>query len=167
MSEPRAPIRLLMFSTLFPNAVQPSHGVFVENRLRHLLADGGVTAQVIAPVPWFPSAGRLFGRYAAFAKVAGQETRFGLTVRHPRYVVIPRVGMTLAPFLLYATARAAVAQLLAEGHRFDLIDAHYFYPDGIAAVMLGRRFGLLGRLGRRSVRRGRQAHCGKACTRRL
>lgn len=142
MTAPGAPIRLLVFSTLFPNAVQPSHGVFVENRLRHLLADGGVTAQVIAPVPWFPSAARLFGRYAVFAKVDAQETRFGLVVRHPRYVVIPRVGMTLAPFLLYAAARAAVTQLLAEGHRVDLIDAHYFYPDGIAAVMLGRHFGL-------------------------
>jgi len=136
------PIRLLLFSTLFPNAVQPSHGVFVENRLRHLLGDGGVTARVIAPVPWFPSAGRRFGRYAAYAKVAAEETRFGIAVRHPRYVVIPRVGMTLAPFLLYAAARPAVARLLAEGHRFDLIDAHYFYPDGIAAIMLGGRFGL-------------------------
>lgn len=142
VSDAHAPIRLLVFSTLFPNAVQPSHGVFVENRLRHLLAEGGVTAQVIAPVPWFPSAGRLFGRYAAFARVDAQETRFGLSVHHPRYIVIPRVGMTLAPFLLYAAARTAVAQLLADGHRFDLIDAHYFYPDGIAAVMLGKRFGL-------------------------
>jgi len=135
-------IRLLVFSTLFPNAVQPSHGVFVENRLRHLLSDGGVSAQVVAPVPWFPSAVHRFGRYAAYARVAAEETRFGIAVRHPRYVVIPHVGMTLAPFLLYAAARGAVARLLAEGHRFDLIDAHYFYPDGIAAIMLGRRFGL-------------------------
>jgi glycosyltransferase involved in cell wall biosynthesis len=33
-------------------------------------------------------------------------------------------------------------RLLRAGHRFDLIDAHYFYPDGVAAVMLGRAFGL-------------------------
>jgi glycosyltransferase involved in cell wall biosynthesis len=137
-----APIRLLVFSTLFPNAVQPSHGVFVENRLRHLLADGSVTAEVIAPVPWFPSAGRMFGRYSIFTKIAAQETRSGVTVRHPRYAVIPHIGMSLAPFLLYAAARRVVTRLFAEGHRFDLIDAHYFYPDGVAAAMLGRRLGL-------------------------
>jgi len=31
--------------------------------------------------------------------------------------------------------------LLLSGYDFDLIDAHYFYPDGVAAVMLGRKLG--------------------------
>ncbi|WP_410967429.1 glycosyltransferase, partial [Salmonella sp. SAL4456] len=47
-----------------------------------------------------------------------------------------------APFLLYASARLAMARMLRAGELFDLIDAHYFYPDGVAAVMLGRSFGL-------------------------
>ena len=34
-----------------------------------------------------------------------------------------------------------VRRILAEGYDFDLIDAHYFYPDGVAAVMLARHFG--------------------------
>jgi glycosyltransferase involved in cell wall biosynthesis len=50
--------------------------------------------------------------------------------------------MSIAPSLLYASARAAFRALLASGRRFDLIDAHYFYPDGVSAVMLGREFGL-------------------------
>ena len=29
-------------------------------------------------------------------------------------------------------------QIRADGYDFDLIDAHYFYPDGVAAVMLAR-----------------------------
>ncbi len=32
-------------------------------------------------------------------------------------------------------------RLLDESDGFDLIDAHYFYPDGVAAVMLGEYFG--------------------------
>ena len=32
--------------------------------------------------------------------------------------------------------------MLAAGRHFDLIDAHYFYPDGVAAVRLGRHFGI-------------------------
>ena len=42
-------------TTLFPNSIQPSHGIFVENRLRWLLKDGRVRARVLpAPVPWAP-----------------------------------------------------------------------------------------------------------------
>ena len=47
-------VRLLTFSTLYPNAAQPNHGVFVENRLRHLVATGEAGSTVLAPVPWFP-----------------------------------------------------------------------------------------------------------------
>ncbi|EHL96353.1 glycosyltransferase, group 1 family protein [Acetobacteraceae bacterium AT-5844] len=32
--------------------------------------------------------------------------------------------------------------MLEQGLRFDAIDAHYLYPDGVAAVRLGREFGL-------------------------
>ena len=41
-------LRLLTFSTLFPNREQPEHGVFVENRLRHLLAGGEVLPEARA-----------------------------------------------------------------------------------------------------------------------
>ena len=57
-------LKLLTFSTLYPNSAAPVHGVFVENRLRHLLRSGEVTARVIAPVPWFPFTGDRFGRKA-------------------------------------------------------------------------------------------------------
>ncbi|MCG8691169.1 MAG: glycosyltransferase family 4 protein [Minwuiales bacterium] len=133
-------MKILTFSTLFPNAVRPAHGVFVENRLRHLLAAGGVEATVVAPVPWFPSTAPMFGEYAAYAAAPRFETRHGLAVHHPRYPVLPKIGMTVAPRLLYYAARRAIARLIAGGLDFDLIDAHYFYPDGVAAVALGRAF---------------------------
>jgi glycosyltransferase involved in cell wall biosynthesis len=123
-------MNLLVFSTLYPNPAQPNHGVFVENRLRHLVATGEVSADVLAPVAWFP------GR--AVAGVPAEETRHGLRVRHPRWLSIPAIGMRVAPFLLYRAALAAIEQ----GARYDAIDAHYFYPDGVAAIWLGRRLGL-------------------------
>ncbi|MGE5548719.1 MAG: glycosyltransferase family 4 protein [Solirubrobacterales bacterium] len=132
--------RLLVFSSLFPNPRQPVHGVFVENRLRHLLASGEVEARVVAPVPWFPSAHPLFGRWAVFAGVPDAETRQGLEIRHPRYPVIPKVGMGIAPTLMYLAAKKLVARLRAE-QDFDLIDAHYVYPDGVAAALLARECG--------------------------
>ncbi|MBM3523416.1 MAG: glycosyltransferase family 4 protein, partial [Alphaproteobacteria bacterium] len=36
----------LTFTTLFPNAIKPTHGVFVETRLRRLVASGRVAARV-------------------------------------------------------------------------------------------------------------------------
>jgi glycosyltransferase involved in cell wall biosynthesis len=134
-------IRLLTFSTLYPNNMQPNHGVFVENRLRHLVTSRDVTSTVLAPVPYFPFSSGRFGSWATYAGVARQETRHGLVVHHPRYVVIPKFGMATAPFLLYQAAARALAGLVAAGSDFDAIDAHYLYPDGVAAVWLGKRFG--------------------------
>ena len=133
-------MKILTFSSLFPNRIQPHHGVFVENRLRHLVAEGSVQSRVVAPVPWFPFTAERFGSYAAYAKVPDRDRRHGLEVLHPRYLVIPKVGMTAAPYLMYRMARAAIAQIRSSGYDFDLIDAHYAYPDGVAAAMLGDHF---------------------------
>ena len=130
-----------MFSTLFPNKAQPNHGIFVENRLCHTLAQGGIDATVMAPVPYFPFRHKMFGRYAAFASVPREEKRHGLVIHHPRFPVIPKIGSRFTPGFLYRAVRRALARL-EEPVKFDLIDAHYFYPDGVAAVMLGFSSGL-------------------------
>lgn len=134
-------IRTITFSTLFPNRIQPAHGIFVANRLLHLLKSGVVSTEVVAPIPWFPSANPRFGAYARYAAVPFVEELFGQRVHHPRYPVIPKIGMHLAPVLLYLGARGALRSVLRQGPNFDLIDAHYFYPDGVAAVLLGKAFG--------------------------
>ena len=135
-------LRLLTFSTLFPNNVRPSHGIFVENRLRHLRASGEADSTVIAPVPWFPSSSPIFGDWSRYAQVMATETRHGIVVRHPRYVVIPRFGMSLTPLLLFRAVLPLVRRLIAQGCKIDAIDAHYAYPDGVAAVWLGQKLGL-------------------------
>jgi len=133
-------MKLLTFSTLYPNAQQPNHGIFVETRLRYLVASGKAESRVVAPVPWFPSSHPRFGHYATLAQVPRAETRNGLSVVHPRYLVVPRVGMNLTPHLLARSARQAIGDILDGGYDFDAIDAHYFYPDGVAAVALGKYF---------------------------
>jgi teichuronic acid biosynthesis glycosyltransferase TuaC len=133
-------MKLLTFSTLFPNAERPGHGIFVETRLRHLIASGEVAARVVAPVPWFPSRHPRFGAYARFARVPQRETRFGIEVEHPRYMLLPKLGMSAAPFLLAQAMKPVLGRIIDEGYDFDAIDAHYFYPDGVAAALLGRHF---------------------------
>lgn len=133
-------MKILTFSTLYPNAKKPGHGIFVETRLRHLVASGKVESRVVAPVPWFPLSHPRFGKYAAYAQVPREEVRAGICVYHPRYPVLPKVGMNVAPMLLANAAKPTIARLIDEGYDFDLIDAHYFYPDGVAAAMLGKYF---------------------------
>jgi glycosyltransferase involved in cell wall biosynthesis len=135
-------LRLLTLSTLYPNPNQPNHGVFVENRLRHLVATGAASSTVIAPVPWFPSTHPAFGSWSRYAGIPRLERRHGLTVHHPRYLALPRLGLLSGPWMLYRALRHAARTLIAQGARFDAIDAHYLYPDGVAALWLGRALGL-------------------------
>ncbi len=134
-------IRILTFSTLYPNAAQPQHGIFVETRLRKLLESGKVEAKVVAPCPWFPAWAKFASSYAHYADIPQRETRMGIDIVHPRYLVVPKIGMTLSPFTLAATATRALRQAQRDGFDFDLIDAHYFYPDGVAAAIVAERLG--------------------------
>jgi glycosyltransferase involved in cell wall biosynthesis len=68
--------------------------------------------------------------------------RDGLTIEHPRYLVLPKIGMNVTPHTLYRAMRRRFIAMRRDGYRPDLIDAHYFYPDGVAAGWLAREFGL-------------------------
>lgn len=135
------PVRTLLFSTLFPSASRPVHGVFVETRLRELLKSGEVETKVVAPVPWFPFRHPRFGEYARIAGTPSHEQRHGVDVFHPKYFLPPKVGMHLAPYTLAMCAVPVVKRIIRDGFDFDLIDAHYFYPDGVAADLIARAVG--------------------------
>jgi glycosyltransferase involved in cell wall biosynthesis len=131
-------VKLLLYSSLYPNAAQPIHGLFVEQRLLKVLATGRAEARVVAPVPWFPSKSPRFGEYATFASVPREEVRNGVPVVHPRFVRFPKVGMSTAPLLMALGSLPALRRIRESGYDFDVIDAHYYYPDGVAAALLGR-----------------------------
>lgn len=132
-------MRILTFTTLYPNAATPAHGVFVENRLAAYHARHGDEFRVIAPVPWFPVAASWAGRYGAYARAPLKEVRRGVAVSHPRYMIPPKIGMTYAATALERCFLRAAREAIADGYDFDLIDAHYLYPDGVAAVRVARR----------------------------
>jgi len=48
--------------------------------------------------------------------------------------------MALAPFLMALGSLRAVREVKKNGFDFDLIDAHFLYPDGLAAILLGKWF---------------------------
>ncbi|WP_374661044.1 glycosyltransferase family 4 protein [Inhella sp.] len=136
-----APVRSLLFSTLYPSSARPGHGLFVETRLRELLGSGCVEAQVVAPVPWFPSTHPRFGDWARMAATPRREERHGIRIEHPRYLLPPKIGQNVHPYVLALGALPTIRRLQRVGFDFDLIDAHFFYPDGVAASLLSRWLG--------------------------
>jgi len=131
MSKPK----ILTYTTLFPNSVQPLWGHFVLERMRHLLPFADVT--VIAPVPYFPKI-RLNRRWFEFASVPRTEQLNGFVVDHPRYLVLPKIGMFTHALSMFLGSLSQARKYLS-AKSCDLIDAHYVYPDGLAAVMLGAK----------------------------
>ena len=126
-------MNVLVFTSLFPNNQSPNHGIFIQQRLKHSMARHGWIVKVVAPVPYYPPG--LGGWRATYRKVASHEVREGMEVWHPRYVMIPKIGMILQGFLLFVSVCWKI-RALQRSFPFALIDAHYVYPDGFAAVLL-------------------------------
>ena len=127
-------MRILLFSSLFPSQAAPQHGVFVAERLRHMV-DGGFESTVVAPVPWFPFKSPRFGRFSAFARTPRHGEVHGVSVAYPRYLSFPGIGVTTAARLMALGSEASARCMLTEDT--IAIDAHYFFPDGVAACRLG------------------------------
>ena len=130
-------MKILVFTSLYPNNVWPNHGVFIKERMRQFAKFDGCEVKVIAPVPYFPAI--KFNWRWRFSQVARRELRNGIEVYHPRYFLTPKIGMALYGWMMFLSVLPAVRRI-QRGFDFDLIDAHYVYPDGFAAVLFGRVF---------------------------
>lgn len=134
-------LRVLSLSTLYPNDVTPNFGVFVERQMQAVMKRGDVDLTMVNPlgIPPFPLSRH--PRYRALTGLPGKELRGGVPVLRPRFRLIPGIG---ARFNAAAEAKAVLplARQLHAEHPFDLIDAQFFYPDGPAAVRIGRALGL-------------------------
>ncbi len=105
--------------------------------MKQLLQNRPVQIIVVAPVPWFPIEHKIFGQYGIFAAVPKSEVRHGITIYHPRYLVLPKIGMNLAPLLMAISLWPTIRRLHKQ-HSFDIIDGHFIYPDGVVAVLFAK-----------------------------
>ena len=136
-----AMLRVLTLASLFPNGARPTFGVFVERQTQALGGLPDVAVEVVAPVglPLWPLS--LHPHYAHLRSLPLKESRGGLVVHRPRYLVWPGIGKA-------GTARAlakALQPLLREiraRFAFDVIDAEFFWPDGPAAMHLAQALGV-------------------------
>lgn len=133
------PLNVLVFTTSFPSLVQPEFGVHVKERLRVLSKSSDMKLRIVAPAPYFPKV-KLFKRWYAWSQVPSDEIVDGLAVYRPRYVMLPKIGGYIHDRLIYRASLKYIENLQKQ-FDFDLIDSHFAYPSGSAAVMLGQRFG--------------------------
>src|SRR5215510_10206075 len=101
--------------------------------MRHLLRS--VDISVVAPVPYFPQWIGFNHRWLNWSRVPRSENFEGFDTLHPRYVVIPKLGMATHGVSMFAGSLRQVFKRVSEAD-YDLIDAHYVYPDGFAAAMM-------------------------------
>lgn len=128
--------RLLVFSTLFPHPGQPHAGLFIRERMFRVARELPLT--VVAPVPWFPGQSLLRRWRPHFRPDAPRrEVQAGIEVHHPRFLSVPGLGKRFDGVLLACSTWWCLRRLKSQ-QRFDLIDAHFAYPDGYAATLLGR-----------------------------
>jgi len=127
--------KILSLSTVFPRPGEPAFGVFVERRLSELACLDDVT--VVAPLPLVEGSG---GRLRLTAlRAPRREQRGPLRVEHPRWLYPPGLGSLHARFLA-ARLRPFLARLFRE-FPFELLDAHFGYPEGAAAWRLAENLG--------------------------
>jgi len=130
-------MKVLVFSSLYPNNIWPYRGVFIKERMTTFAKRTGSEVKVVAPVPYYPAI--RFGSRWLFSQIARHEVRDGLDVYHPRYAMTPKVGMLSYGILMYLSVLRMISRL-RKTFDFDVIDSHFVYPDGLAGVLLGRHF---------------------------
>jgi teichuronic acid biosynthesis glycosyltransferase TuaC len=128
-------MRVLIMTKIFPNRVEPLSSPF--NREQFAALSKLCDVEVFATIPWFPGA-RAFRRWSPAGRLSGVPSRDridGLSVRHPRFLFVPKLGNAVAG-PLYAASLAA--WVLPYRGRVDVLLGSWAYPDGFAAVMLAQ-----------------------------
>jgi teichuronic acid biosynthesis glycosyltransferase TuaC len=129
-------VKVLTYTSLFPNASQTELGVFIYQRMNHFASRENNQVIVIAPIPYAPS-WLSSPRWKKWKGIPPVEERGDLTVYHPAYPMLPFVSLPVQALFMFLGSFRLVSKLHQE-HKFDLIDAHFVYPDGFAGILLGK-----------------------------
>ncbi len=127
---------LVVFSSLFPSSSQPQAGLFIRERMFKVAET--LPMLVVSPTPWFPLQ-RLIRlvRPQYRPSVPYHEVQQGIDVYHPWFFAMPGVLRRLDGWFMALGAWNTLRRLKAK-RGINLIDAHFAYPDGYAASLLGR-----------------------------
>lgn len=128
--------KLLVYCSLFPSKKRPNAGVFIRERMFRVGQELPII--VVSPVPWFPFQGVIRYWKPYFRPQPDKfEVQQGVEVYFPRFFSIPGVFKSWDGFFM---ALGSWSILRKHRNEFNIIDAHFAYPDGYAATLLGKWF---------------------------
>ncbi len=131
-----APVHVVVLSSLFPSRMQPGAGLFIRERMFRV--GQRLPLAVVAPTPWFPMQSWLRRWRSGFRPGAPRhELQVDHDVWFPKFLSVPGVLKRLDGFAMAVAAWPRLRALKRAG-RLDVLDAHFGYPDGLAATLLGR-----------------------------
>jgi teichuronic acid biosynthesis glycosyltransferase TuaC len=135
----RRRLRILVLSWNYPTPAAPQRGLWAERMCNTAANDADVS--VIVPTPWVPPFVPVQW-ISRFRGIPGHEHRGAVEV------YFPRVPGSIEYHSYRFDARLALPQVLALARRlhrerpFDVIHAHFIFPDGVVASRLGRELGV-------------------------
>lgn len=131
-------MRVLVYTSLFPNHLNPDFGIFIKNRMLSFSKLNNCQVVVVAPVPYCPP-WKFLGKWYEFSKIKKKEMMQGVMIYHPRYPLIPKISMLVQGVSMFLSSIKTLREINNK-FSFDLIDAHYVYPDGFAGRLLSNYF---------------------------
>lgn len=129
--------RVLVLARNYPNHVIPTLGLWVEGLVR-CIADL-CEIRVVAPVPYCPPLPSFVG-YSRFRNILRREEFHGIDVLRPRFLTGPGYSLHSIEASTYYWGIYKQVDRLRREFPFDVIHAHFGYPEGVVGVRLGRRY---------------------------
>ena len=129
-------MNILTITSLFPNHLRPDTGSFIFKRMNAFSMLEGNYVQAIAPLPYYPGwiANK---RWSNFHRAFYFEQREKIATYYPQYPLIPKISMSFHGLLMWLGIRP-VARKLNRKKKVDLIDSHFVFPDGMAALLIAK-----------------------------
>ncbi len=133
-------MRVLSISTMFPTKNDPVFGIFVKRRLDALSKIVDLT--IVSPVPYFPLLS-MMDRYRTRKNIPKfEKLNKNTDLFFRKFFSIPCILKPLDGFFIFASLFFLIKKLIKQNGQFDLIDAHLAFPEGFAAIWLGKCFNL-------------------------
>jgi teichuronic acid biosynthesis glycosyltransferase TuaC len=137
-SAQRDRLRVLVLSRAYPNNVIELQGLWVQRLVRQ--SAQFCEPKVVSPVTYCPPLPGIPENYSRFRRVERRRWDGPVEVFHPRFVLGPGQTTYTTEWLLYYAGVHKTIRHLRRNFSFDLIHAHFTYPDGVVAAHLGRHY---------------------------
>ena len=127
---------VLVVASLFPSRARPTAGLFIRERMFRVARQ--LPLQVVVPKPWFPLQGLLrIWKPEYRPRQPAYEEQQGINVTFVNFLSLPGIGRRLDGFFMALACYLKVRRWPRE-QGVNLLDAHFAYPEGYAATLLGR-----------------------------